>query len=71
MIARKSLRVDAFVLSDGAVADGDGYALADSDHEQDAEDPAPLTREAKVAVAVVPQRIHRFCQVSDRRTMQC
>jgi hypothetical protein len=31
--------VDAFVLSDGAVADGDGYALADSDHEQEAEDP--------------------------------
>jgi hypothetical protein len=63
--------IDAFVLSDGTVANGDGYAIADPGHERNAEDPAALTREAKVAVAVVPQGIHRFCQVSDRRTMQC
>lgn len=63
--------IDAFVLFDGTVANGDGYAIADPGDEQNAEDPAGLTREAKVAVAVVPQCIHRFCQVSDRRTMQC
>ena len=56
---------------DGTVANGDGYAIADPGREKNAEDPAALTREAKVAVAVVPQRIHRFCQVNDRRTMQC